>query len=91
MSDDNLPIGKALPNWQPRLAPSPIVLSGHFCRLEPLHSHHANPLFAAFNEAEDGRDWLSGCTFLPGRLPMRPLIVTMCNALPEKTTRCILR
>jgi len=58
MSDDNLPIGKALPNWRPRLAPSPIVLSGHFCRLEPLHSHHANALFAVFNQAKDGRDWL---------------------------------
>jgi len=58
MSNYNLPIGKALPDWQPRPAPQPVVLNGQFCRLEPLNTEHANALFNAFSQAQDGRDWL---------------------------------
>jgi len=54
----SLPIGKALADWQPRPAPQPVVLSGRYCRVEPLQVSHAEALFSAFNEAEDARDWL---------------------------------
>jgi len=58
MSNYHLPIGQALPDWQPRPAPQPVILSGRFCRLEPLSSEHVDALFAAFSQAPDGRDWL---------------------------------
>jgi len=58
MSDYHLPIGQALPDWQPRPAPQPVILSGRFCRLEPLCLEQADALFAAFSQAQDGRDWL---------------------------------
>jgi len=54
----SLPIGKALADWQPRPAPQPVVLSGQYCRVEPLQLSHAEALFRAFSEAEDARDWV---------------------------------
>jgi RimJ/RimL family protein N-acetyltransferase len=44
------------------MRPEPKVLSGHFCRLEPLSvSQHAEDLYAANTLDDDGRSW----TYLP--------------------------
>lgn len=54
-----LPVGPAVPGWTERPWPAPVVLTGRYCRLEPLAAVHAAGLFAAY-----GRDralW----TYLP--------------------------
>ncbi|KHK54753.1 acetyltransferase [Ralstonia sp. A12] len=52
------PIGNALPNWSPRPLPPHAPLTGRYCRLEPLDAaRHADALFEAFGQAQDGRDW----------------------------------
>jgi len=50
---DDLPIGEALPDWQPRPRPSRVVL------LVPLDAdRHTDALFAAYSQAADtARDW----------------------------------
>ncbi len=56
------PIGRALPEWQPRAWPSFETFHGAYCRLEPLNAaHHARELYAAYAQAADGRDW----TYMP--------------------------
>lgn len=56
------PLGAALPDWQPRPQPQAVVLSGQYCRLEPLDAaRHGRELFAAYASAPDDRDW----TWLP--------------------------
>ncbi|MDD1619920.1 MAG: GNAT family N-acetyltransferase [Methylococcaceae bacterium] len=55
-------IGFAVPGWEPATRPSPKILAGRFCRLEPLDSKcHATDLFAANTLDADGRNW----TYLP--------------------------
>ena len=55
-------IGFAVPDWKPAVRPTPKVLSGRFCRLEPLNSaQHAADLFAANTIDSAGRNW----TYLP--------------------------
>ncbi|WP_296229057.1 GNAT family N-acetyltransferase [Ralstonia sp. UBA689] len=52
------PIGTALPDWGPRPLPPHTPLAGRYCRLEPLDAaRHADGLFDAFDQAQDGRDW----------------------------------
>lgn len=52
------PIGPALPDWQPRARPTSQALQGRSCRLERLDAaRHAGQLYAAYAEADDGRDW----------------------------------
>ncbi|POP46805.1 GNAT family N-acetyltransferase [Superficieibacter electus] len=51
------PVGKALPDWQPRPWPQRVTLEGQYCRLEPLECRHANALYAAYATAEDTRSW----------------------------------
>lgn len=51
------PVGKALPDWQPRPWPQRVTLEGRYCRLEPLESRHASALYAAFASAKDTRSW----------------------------------
>lgn len=51
------PIGAALPGWTARARPPRTPIEGRWCRLEPLVPAHGADLFAAFQEAEDGRDW----------------------------------
>jgi len=55
----DLPIGERLPDWQPRPRPARVVLTGRYCRLEPLDAQrHADALFAAYAQAADtARDW----------------------------------
>lgn len=56
------PLGAEVPNWSPPLRPGGVVLSGRFCRVEPLDpARHADDLFAADALDTDGRSW----TYLP--------------------------
>ena len=61
----NLPeqaIGFAVPDWKPATPPSREVMSGRFCRLEPLDSaRHAAALYSANALDSAGRSW----TYLP--------------------------
>ena len=51
------PIGPPVANWSQRPMPQRRTLPGQYCRLEPVHQHHARDLFAAYSEAPDDRDW----------------------------------
>ncbi len=51
------PVGLPVADWQPRPRPERRVLEGHYCRLEPLSVSHTQPLWHAWSEAADGRDW----------------------------------
>lgn len=53
----NQPVGEALPEWQPVARPPRAPLSGQHCLLLPLSLDHAEPLFHAFMQAKDDRDW----------------------------------
>jgi len=56
------PVGEAIDGWGGAVAPSPVVLSGRFCRLEPLDAaRHSDALFQANAACADDRDW----TYLP--------------------------
>lgn len=58
----NQPLGVPVPNWTPPKRPERKVLSGHFCRLEPLSvAQHAEDLYAANTLDSDGQSW----TYLP--------------------------
>lgn len=60
------PLGAALPEWQPRLPPQREVLSGAWCRLEPLDAaRHGADLWHAWAQAADESDW----TWLPVERP----------------------
>lgn len=52
------PIGDALPQWSAREKPTAVVLTGRYCRLEPLDAQrHAASLYQAFSLASDASDW----------------------------------
>ncbi len=51
------PIGSPLPDWVARPRPEKVILTGHWCRLEPLATAHSQALFDAWQLAEDQRDW----------------------------------
>lgn len=52
------PIGTALPDWHVRAYPQKCMLTGQYCRLEPLSlTQHADDLFMAFHQASDDSDW----------------------------------
>lgn len=56
------PVGFPLPGWQPPAFPTPAVLIGRFCCVEPLDvARHAEALFTANALDADGRMW----TYLP--------------------------
>src|SRR5688500_189675 len=57
------PIGPPLPGWTPPARPSREVMTGTYCRLEPLDSaRHAAALFTAKTSGDGGaKDW----TYLP--------------------------
>jgi RimJ/RimL family protein N-acetyltransferase len=53
-----LPIGPALPTWQPPARPAQRQLQGRFCRVEPLDvAGHARELFAANSQDREQRMW----------------------------------
>ncbi len=52
------PVGPPLPGWRAARRPGAAVLTGRWCRLEPLDpGRHAADLHAAYSSAPDGRDW----------------------------------
>jgi len=52
------PVGPSLSGWTERPFPPLTPMSGGTCSLEPLNAdRHAADLYAAFAEAQDGRDW----------------------------------
>jgi RimJ/RimL family protein N-acetyltransferase len=52
------PVGLLLPDWKPPPPPSPKLMEGVFCRVEPLSlDRHANPLYEANAFDIDGRNW----------------------------------
>lgn len=52
------PVGAALPYWQPVPLPEATMMSGIYCRLEPLDTGlHGDDLYDAYASAPDGRDW----------------------------------
>ncbi|TQI81132.1 RimJ/RimL family protein N-acetyltransferase [Serratia fonticola] len=60
------PIGEALEGWQPVGEPGKQALQGRFCCLQPMDiARRAEELFAAYQQAEDGRDW----TYLSSERP----------------------
>ena len=55
-------IGFPVPDWKPVARPTRKVMTGHFCRLEPLDAtRHAADLYAANALDAEGRNW----TYLP--------------------------
>ncbi len=51
-------IGTPLNGWSPRPRPSREDMLGRYCRLEPVSSErHGAQLYAAYQDAPDGRDW----------------------------------
>lgn len=63
------PIGPAVVGWTERPRPRRQVLSGRYCRLEPVDvERHAADLFAAYMDAPDDRDW----TYLFADRPQTP-------------------
>ena len=62
LPDADLPVGAALPDWEPRPQPSRDALVGRHCRLESLDpERHAAALFEAFSHDPTGVGW----TYLP--------------------------
>lgn len=66
MNDDRNPLdqrlGHPVSNWTAARRPTPRLLSGRFCRLEPLDpARHGEALFAALSADGEGRHW----TYLP--------------------------
>lgn len=55
------PVGVAVDSWQPPPHPGRDVMTGRFCRLEPLSGRHAESLYAANAADAEGRNW----TYLP--------------------------
>jgi RimJ/RimL family protein N-acetyltransferase len=56
------PLGAAVPDWKPPPYPPHEIMSGRFCRLEPLDpTRHAHSLFAAYQLNTNGSNW----TYLP--------------------------
>ncbi|MFK7942986.1 MAG: GNAT family N-acetyltransferase [Paracoccaceae bacterium] len=55
------PVDQPVDNWTPRPRPTRQILTGQYCRLEPLALEHAPALHAAHCHDEDGRNW----TYLP--------------------------
>jgi hypothetical protein len=57
-NDLGQPIGFPLPGWTPPPAPPREPIVGRLCRLEPLDpDRHAERLFAAFAQDQEGRSW----------------------------------
>jgi NAD(P)H-dependent FMN reductase/RimJ/RimL family protein N-acetyltransferase len=60
------PIGRALPNWQPRPLPEHRSFRGRYCTIEPLDAaKHAEALYASLCNPSDA----SGFTYLPANPP----------------------
>jgi RimJ/RimL family protein N-acetyltransferase len=63
------PIGPPVDGWSARPRPQRTVMSGRYCRLEPVDvERHGVDLYAAYMEAPDDRDW----TYLFSARPQTP-------------------
>ena len=52
------PVGEPLPNWMPRAWPPREVMTGRYCRLEPLTAaRHGSALYTAFRQSSSDTDW----------------------------------
>ena len=52
------PVGAPVPEWTARARASRVVITGNYCRIEPVDvERHARSLFDAYAEAPDDRDW----------------------------------
>jgi RimJ/RimL family protein N-acetyltransferase len=52
------PVGAPVAGWSPRPQPQRTVLTGRYCRIEPIDAERdARALFDAYMLAPDGRDW----------------------------------
>ena len=52
------PLGPPVPGWLPRQLPPLAVMSGRFCRVEPIDSiRHGEALYAAYATDREGRLW----------------------------------
>lgn len=52
-------VGAPIVDWRGARRPTPKVLAGRYCRLEPLDTAaHAAELFAAFEADSEGRNWI---------------------------------
>lgn len=52
------PVGFPLENWTACPYPQHLILEGDYCHLEPVNADkHTDALFAAYQLAEDDRDW----------------------------------
>ncbi len=57
-SDQGLPIGFPIPDWEPCRPPAREVMEGRYCRLEPLNlDEHSCELYNAISSDEDGASW----------------------------------
>lgn len=61
INDLGQPIGAPVEGWTGCELLAARVLTGRYCRLEPLEKYHAAPLLDAFAEDKDNRMW----TYLP--------------------------
>jgi RimJ/RimL family protein N-acetyltransferase len=58
VTEDDLPVGVALPGWTPPAWPSREPMIGRYCRLDPLDpERHAPILFQEFAADASGRNW----------------------------------
>ena len=65
----DLPRGPPVPSWLPRQPPPLEMISGRFCRVEPIDStRHAAALYDAYATDREGRLW----TYLPWGPYSRP-------------------
>lgn len=54
----SLPVGESVAPWSPPAFPSPEVLQGTYCDLEPLNAdRHAQDLYSANSLDTEGRNW----------------------------------
>ena len=56
------PIGFPVEDWQPRPRPPTSIMTGRYCRVEPMDvSAHAEELYQSYGNDQDQRNW----TYLP--------------------------
>lgn len=64
-NDHGQPIGPAVPDWSPAPFPDVTVMTGRWCRLEPLMLHHGEELFAELCGPANAPLW----TYLAQEMP----------------------
>ncbi|MEM8499408.1 MAG: GNAT family protein [Pseudomonadota bacterium] len=58
LDSNNMQVGLAVDNWEPRIAPPKTTMSGQYCKLEPFDTQrHAQDLYAAFALDTQRRNW----------------------------------